>query len=134
MAHNRQQIAELARSYTEAWCTRDPARVAAHYAPGGAIAINGGEPASIAEVARSFIAAFPDIEVVMDDLVVKEDAVEYHWTFTGTSTETGKWVRIPGFEEWTIDADGLIASSKGHYDHLEYDRQLREGADPAQAD
>jgi nuclear transport factor 2 (NTF2) superfamily protein len=125
-----QRIEELARSYTEAWCSRDPARVAAHYAPGGTIAINGGEPAGIAEVAESFIAAFPDIEVLMDELVVKDDAVEYHWTFTGTSAETGKWVRIPGFEEWTIDAEGRIASSRGTYDQAEYDRQLREGAGP----
>jgi hypothetical protein len=84
VTHDRQQIAQLAREYTEAWCSRDPARVAAHYAPGGTIAINGGE--------------------------------------------TGKSVRIPGFEEWTIDADCRIAESLGHYDQAEYDRQLREGA------
>jgi nuclear transport factor 2 (NTF2) superfamily protein len=121
-------VDELARSYTEAWCSRDPARVAAHYAPGGTIAVNGGEPAPIEEVAASFIAAFPDIEVFADNLVPRDDGVvEYHWTFTGTSAETGKAVRIPGFEEWRIGADGLIASSQGHYDQVEYDRQLSEG-------
>jgi hypothetical protein len=128
VTHDRQQIAQLAREYTEAWCSRDPARVAAHYAPGGTIAINGGEPAPIAGVAEGFVAAFPDIEVFMDDLVVVDEVVEYHWTFTGTSAETGKSVRIPGFEEWTIDADCRIAESLGHYDQAEYDRQLREGA------
>ena len=128
MAHDEQQIGELAHSYTEAWCSHDPARVAAHYAPGGTIAINGGEAAGIAEVAESFIAAFPDIEVSMDDLVVRDDVVEYRWTFTGTSAETGKWVRIPGYEEWTIGADGKIASSRGNYDQAEYERQLQEGA------
>ncbi len=136
MIHDRRQIEQLAREYTEAWCSRDPRRVAAHYATGGTIAINGGEPAPIAGVAESFVAAFPDIEVFMDDLVVKDDVVEYHWTFTGTGAETvtgtgaetGKSVRIPGFEEWTIGADGLIAESRGHYDQAEYDRQLREGA------
>ena len=131
MAHDRQQIEDLAATYTEAWCSQDAARVAAHYAPGGMIAINGGEPAAIAEVAAGFISAFPDIEVVMDDLVFKGgDVVEYRWTFTGTSAETGKWVRIPGFEEWRIGADGLIAESRGQYDQAEYDRQLREGARP----
>jgi nuclear transport factor 2 (NTF2) superfamily protein len=130
MTQDPRSVEELARSYTEAWCSRDPARVAAHYAPGGSIVINGGEPAGIAEVAQSFIAAFPDIEVLMDDLVFKDDVVEYHWTFTGTSAETGKWVRIPGFEEWTIAPDGLIATSRGHYDQAEYDRQLRDGAGP----
>jgi nuclear transport factor 2 (NTF2) superfamily protein len=130
-ARGREQIEELARSYTEAWCSRDPACVAAHYRAGGTIAINGGEPARIADVADAFITAFPDIEVVMDELVVRDDGVvEYRWTFTGTSAETGQWMRIPGFEEWTIDADGAIAESRGHFDQAEYDRQLREGAEP----
>jgi nuclear transport factor 2 (NTF2) superfamily protein len=130
-ARGRHQIEGLARGYTEAWCSRDPARVAAHYAPGGTIAVNGGEPAGIADVAAAFITAFPDIEVFMDDLVIRDDGVvEYRWTFTGTSAETGRWVRIPGFEEWTIDADGSIAESRGHFDQAEYDRQLRERAEP----
>lgn len=127
MIHDRKHIEQLARDYTEAWCSRDPARVAAHYGRGGTIAINGGEPAPIADVAESFVAAFPDIQVFMDDLVVIDEVVEYHWTFTGTSAETGNSVRIPGFEEWTIGADGLIAESRGHYDQAEYDRQVREG-------
>jgi hypothetical protein len=127
VAHDRQQIEQLAREYTEAWCSREPRRVAAQYVTGGTIAINGGEPVPIEGVAESFVAAFPDIEVFMDDLVVIDDVVEYHWTFTGTSAETGKSVRIPGFEEWTISADGRIAESRGHYDQAEYGRQLREG-------
>jgi nuclear transport factor 2 (NTF2) superfamily protein len=129
MAEDRQRIEELARSYTEAWCSRDPARVGAHYVPGGTIAINGGEATGIKAVAQAFIGGFPDIEVFMDNLVLRDDgAVEYHWTFTGTSAETGRSVRIPGFEEWTIAADGLIAEALGHYDQDEYDRQLRGGA------
>jgi hypothetical protein len=47
---------------------------------------------------------------------------------TGTSAETGQSVRIPGFEEWTIAEDGLIAESLGRFDQDEYDRQLRDGA------
>lgn len=129
MSAERQQIEQLARGYTEAWCSRDPARVAAHYVPGATIAINGGDAAGIEEVAQAFVAAFPDIEVFMDDLVLRDDGVvEYRWTFTGTSAETGQTVRIPGFEEWTIAAEGLIAESRGHFDQAEYDRQLREGA------
>jgi predicted ester cyclase len=131
MEHDREQIEQLARSYTDAWCSHEPARVAAHYVPGGTIAINGGEPAGIEDVAQSFVAAFPDIEVYMDDLVLKGDQVEYHWTFTGTSAETGQHVRIAGFEEWTVGADGLIAESLGHYDQAEYDRQLQHGSGPA---
>jgi len=132
MAHDREQIQQLARAYTEAWCSRDPQQVAAHYVPGGSIAINGGDPTRIAEVAEAFIAAFPDIEVVMDDLVLRDDgSVEYRWTFTGTSAETGMSVRVPGYEEWRIAPNGLIAESRGHYDQAEYERQLQHGVSAA---
>jgi hypothetical protein len=82
-------------------------------------------------VARSFISAFPDIEVVMDDLVFKDEVVEYHWTFTGTNTGpggTGNPVRVAGSEEWTFGPDGLVAAAKGRFDQAEYDRQLQHGA------
>lgn len=131
MALDQDGVRDFARSYTEAWCSHDPARVAGHFAPGGTIAINGGEPTEITEVARSFMDAFPDIEVFMDDVVFTDDTVEYHWTFTGTNTGpggTGKWVRISGHEEWTFGDDGLVAESRGNYDQAEYDRQLAEGA------
>jgi len=129
--HDPSQIEQLASAYTDAWCSRDPARVAAQYVPGGTIAINGGDAAPIADVAAGFVAAFPDIQVFMDELVVREDGVvEYRWTFTGTSAETGNAVRVPGFEEWTIADDGLIAESRGHYDQAEYDRQVQHGIDP----
>jgi hypothetical protein len=126
------RLRELARSYSEAWGTHDPARVAEHYVPGGKIEINGGEPTDITEAARGFIRAFPDIEVFMDDVVVQDDAVEFHWTFTGTNTGpggTGKSVRISGFEEWTLSDDGLVAASRGNYDQAEYDRQLEQGCE-----
>jgi hypothetical protein len=102
-----------------------------HYVPGGTIAINSGEPTEVAEVARSFIDAFPDIQVFMDDVVFKDETVGYHWSFTGTNTGpggTGNRVRISGFEEWTFGDDGLVVESQGHYDLDEYDRQLESGA------
>jgi nuclear transport factor 2 (NTF2) superfamily protein len=131
MTHDQVRVREFAHSYTEAWCSHDPARVAGHFTPGGTIAINGGEATEATEVARSFMAAFPDIQVFMDDVVFKDEVVEYHWTFTGTNTGsggTGAWVRISGFEEWTFGDDGLVIESQGHYDQTEYDRQLEHGA------
>jgi nuclear transport factor 2 (NTF2) superfamily protein len=134
MGVDQVRVRELARSYTDAWCSHDPARVASHYVPGGTIAINGGVPTEVTEVARSFVSAFPDIEVFMDDLVFKDTIVEYHWTFTGMNTGpggSGKWVRISGYEEWSLGDDGLIIASKGHYDQHQYDRQLQQGAPQA---
>ena len=131
MGHDEARIRDFARSYTDAWRTHDPTKVADHYASGGTIAINGGPPTEITEAAQSFMTAFPDIKVFMDDVVVKNDVVEYHWTFTGTNTGpggTGQAVRITGFEEWTFGDDGLVAVSRGSYDQDEYDRQLGHGA------
>jgi hypothetical protein len=65
--------------------------VAGDHFPGGTISINCGDAAGIADVAEAFIAAFPDIEVFMDHLVLRDDgSVEYRWTFTGTSAETAR--------------------------------------------
>jgi uncharacterized protein (TIGR02246 family) len=134
VASDTDRLRDFARRYTEAWCTQDPAQVAAHYAPDGSLTINGGTPsvgrAAITEAARSFMTAFPDMRVLMDELRVEDDGVEYHWTLVGTNTApggTGNRVRISGFEEWAIGEDGLIAESQGHYDQAEYDRQLEHG-------
>ena len=136
MAPDADQLHELARRYAEAWCSQDPARVAGHYAPEGSLTINGGTPsvgrAAIAETARSFMVAFPDLRVLMDDLVLRDGGGEYHWTLVGTNAGpggTGKRVRVSGFEEWTIGADALLAESQGHYDQVEYDRQVKHGVE-----
>jgi ketosteroid isomerase-like protein len=130
------QLLDLARRYTAAWCSQDPARVAAHYAPDGSLTINDGPPsvgrAAITEAAQVFMTAFPDMQVLMDDLVTKDRRTEYHWTLIGTNTGpggTGNRVRFPGFEKWTIGDDGLIAESNGYFDQAEYERQLERGVD-----
>jgi hypothetical protein len=126
--HDPKQLATFGRSYTEAWCSGEPARVAEHYAPDGTVAINGGAPTPILDVAESFMAAFPEMELLMDDLVIRDNGnVEYHWTLIGDHSETGNHVHISGFEEWTIGSDGLVASSLGNFDAAEYDRQVAHG-------
>lgn len=136
MVVDRGRLMDFAQRYTAAWCSGEPANVAEHYSPDGSLTINDGVPAvgraAITEAALSFMAAFPDLEVLMDDLRVNEPGIEYHWTLVGTNSGpggTGNAVRISGFEEWTIGDDGLIAKSLGHYDQAEYDRQVAQGID-----
>ena len=134
MTRDVEQLRAFAIRYTAAWCSMDPARVAAHYTPDGSLTINDGTPAlgraAITEAARGFYVALPDMQVFMDGLVTEGERIEYRWTFTGTNTGpggTGNAVRVSGFEEWVIDGDGLIAASRGHYDQEEYARQLEHG-------
>jgi predicted ester cyclase len=115
--------------------------VAEHFAPGGSLTINDGTPAvgraAITEAAGGFYVALPDMQVLFDDLLVDGDRIEFHWTFTGTNTGpggTGNKVRVSGFEEWTMDDDGLIGASLGHYDQAEYARQLEHGVQDRSAD
>ena len=134
MSSDIDRLRAFATRYTEAWCSMNPAQVAAHYAPEGSLAINGGPPAvgraAITDVARSFYTALPDMQVFMRDVVADGDRLEYQWTFTGTNTGpggTGNAVRVDGYEEWVLDDNGLIAASQGHYDAAEYARQLAHG-------
>ena len=71
--------------------------------------------------------AFPDLKVSLDDLHLQGGAVVYRWSLEGTNTGpagTGRRIRISGFENWIFGEDGLIAESKGHFDAVEYQRQL----------
>jgi predicted ester cyclase len=131
LAIDPESLRDFAERYTAAWCSQDPARVASHFASNGSLKVNENEPAvgraAITEVAQGFMSAFPDMKVLMDDLVVHEDGAVYHWTLVGTNTGpggTGRRVRISGFEEWTIGSDGLIGESLGHFDSDDYQRQL----------
>ncbi len=136
MTSDPDQLLDFARRYTAAWCSQAPASVAGHYSPGGSLTINDGEPAvgraAITEAAQSFMSALPDLQVLMDDVRAQGAGAEYHWTLIGTNSGpggTGNAVRISGFEEWTMDEDGLIAESLGHYDQAEYDRQIAHGVE-----
>ena len=120
--------------YSAAWCSGDPARVAAFFAEDATLTINGGAPhagrTGIAEAARSFMTAYPDMIVELERLERQGDGYRFRWRFTGTNSGpggTGRVVRISGYEDWTLDAGGLVAKSLGHYDAADWDRQLGKG-------
>lgn len=130
-AENFASLQNFAEAYTAAWCSQDAARVASFYAEDGSLQVNDAVPAvgraAITEVAQGFMTAFPDMQVLLDELRLEEDHAIYHWTLMGTNTGpggTGRAVRISGYEVWQMGADGLIAHSRGTFDAEEYRRQL----------
>lgn len=130
------ELDEFAARYAEAWCSQRPESVAAFFAEDASLRVNADAPAvgraAITEVARGFMTAFPDMVVSMDGLVRGPCGVEFHWTLTGTNAGpggTGRRVRISGYEEWRMNADGLVAESRGHFDAAEYERQLAHGVE-----
>ena len=130
----KDQLRDFAERYTAAWCSQDAASVAAFYSPDGSLSINDGAPAvgrsAIAETVQSFMIAFPNLRVILNEVTTRDDHARYHWTLTGTNTGPGgtsHTVRISGFERWRFGEDGLIASSQGHFDSADYQRQLEQG-------
>jgi predicted ester cyclase len=129
--NNAQTLRKFAEAYTAAWCSQNAGSVAAFFAETGSLSVNDAAPAvgreAITSVAQGFMTDFPDLQVIMDDLLIQHDRVIYHWTLVGTNTGpggTGRAVRISGFETWQMGADGLIANSRGQFDSGDYRRQL----------
>jgi len=131
------EVTDFAKRYTAAWCSQNAGSVAAFFSDTGSLTINGSVPAvgreAITASAQSFMTAFPDLIVSMDALDRVDDHLVYRWTLAGTNNGpggTGNAVRIQGYEHWTFGADKLIASSLGHFDQEEYQRQLTAGFGP----
>ncbi|UWQ58323.1 ester cyclase [Leisingera caerulea] len=124
-------VADTARKYAEAWSSGDPDAVASYYAENGSITINRGDPIegrkAVSEMAAGFYAEFPDLIVLLDHLRVAGNHVMFGWTLEGTHSGTGQKVRVPGWEEWDLDAEGKVAESRGWFDAGEYERQIAEG-------
>ena len=132
---NQTALTNFATRYAAAWSSQNPVSLASFYDENGSLTVNGAAPSvgrtAISETARGFMTAFPDMVVKMDRISQDGSHAIFRWIWTGTNTGpggTGKSVRITGYEEWTMGADGLLVESKGHYDEAEYQRQLKSGA------
>jgi len=131
------ELDDLATRYAAAWSGQDAAALASFYAEDGVLVVNGGAPsigrAAVEATAASFMSAFPDMRVKLVELERSGEKVIFHWRWTGTNSGpggTGNAVDITGREEWTLDADGSITESLGHYDEAEYQRQMNVTRDP----
>ncbi len=129
-----EKLKQFAVEYAAAWSSQAPENLASHYAENGVLQINDGDPSvgreAVTETARSFMAAFPDMVVNLVELKRVDDQVQFHWHWTGTYTGpggNGNAVDLRGYEQWTLNDEGLILKSLGHYDENEYQRQLDAG-------
>ena len=134
-------LTEFATAYAAAWSSQDPEALASFYSENGSLRVNDGEASvgrdAVTETARSFMSAFPDMVVRLVTLDRKDGYVEFHWHWTGTNTGpggTGRAVDLRGYEQWTLDDDGLIVESLGHFDEAEYQRQLSADSAPIESD
>lgn len=125
------KAAELAGAYTAAWNTGSPEAVAGFYAEDGEIVINRGNPwkgrSGVAEMAAGFYSDVPDLKLICDAVRPAGDHVVYLWTFSGTHWGTGNPLSISGWEEWDLDADLKVKSSRGWFDAADYERQAAGG-------
>lgn len=121
----------LAEAYTGAWNSGEARAVAAHYAPDGQIAINGGAPwlgrDGVATMANGFYADVPDLALTCDGVRVSGDHMIYLWTFTGHHAGTKNPLRIVGWEEWDLTGDHQVQTSRGCFDGADYARQVAGG-------
>ena len=125
------KMVEFGQKYTDAWNSKVPEKMASFYAEDGILTVNNGNPSigreQLAKTAQSYMEAFPDLELTMDSLTKKNGKYRYYWTFKGTNSGpngTGNKVNFSGFEEWTMNDQGLVQESIGTYDAEEYERQL----------
>ena len=132
MSISNEDIRKVAERYTQAWCSRSGEKVASFFSENATSIINKGEPtigrATIAEAMGAFFIEVPDLVLYMDDLRCGGNLAIYFWTLEGTHYETGKFIRITGWQNWVLSDDLLITEADGGYDADEYDRQVREGA------
>jgi uncharacterized protein (TIGR02246 family) len=102
---NDEALAQFAERYTAAWCSQNAASVAGFFASDGCLTINHGVASAgrtaITAAAQSFMTAFPDLVVKMDNLTVNGPLVMCYWTLNGSNTgpgATGRAVQISGYE------------------------------------
>jgi len=120
-------IAKTATDYTAAWNTKSPEAVASFYAQDGGITINQGAPWSgrdrVRDMAAGFFQDVPDLTLTCDDVRVSGNHVLFLSTFVGHDAGTGNPLRVQGWEEWDLNAEGLVQTSKGWFDAEAYARQ-----------
>ncbi len=128
MPSKQDAIHSLIERHINAWCQRSPEGVVASYTEDAVFVINRGDPmigrADIAAMVKGFCDEFPDVILRLDNSFIAGDHAVYIWTFTGHHVETGKYAEFQGWEEWDLDENLKVKTSRGWFDAEEYERQL----------
>ncbi len=131
MALKPENVGNMAQEYAKAWSSHSPEAVASFYEEDGKIIINKGDPivgrVAIAEMVQGFYNEFPDLVVPLDDIRLAGSRAIFVWTLEGTHSETGNYVKVGGWEEWTLSDDTRVSESLGWFDAADYDRQVAGG-------
>lgn len=120
--------ADMAASYTAAWCAGPAEAVADHFTKDGEITINRGDPwlgrEKIREMVAGSYADVPDLALTCDSFRVSGNHALFAWTFTGHDARTGNPLKVSGWEEWELDEDHKVVASCGWFDADDYARQV----------
>lgn len=80
---------------------------------------------------NTFHTAFPDVQIVADNIEIDGSAMYVYWTLTGTNTgilngnsPTGMRVEIVGHAKWTFNNDGKAVQEDVYFDNLSMFMQL----------
>ena len=80
---------------------------------------------------NTFVTAFPDFKVAIDDVAMSGNKVYINWTVTGThngdfmgNAPTGKKMKSHGFSVWTMNNDGKFTREDAYFDNLVLYNQL----------
>lgn len=74
-------------------------------------------------MAAGFHADVPDLTLTCDDVRISGNHVVYLWTFVGHDATSGNPLTIRGWEEWELNDDLKVVSSKGWFDADNYAKQ-----------
>ncbi len=112
---------EKASSYAVAWSSNDPAQVAAHFAENGAARLNSGKAiqgrgAIASDYATPFFREFPGSSVLLHDFRLSGNHTLFTGMLVGPGGREDSLVRPLGWEERTLDDNGLIQLSLVWFD------------------
>ena len=122
------KVTKIAADYTSAWNSKSPEAVAGFFAEDGEIVINCGDPWSgrsgVRDMAAGFYSDVPDLSLNCDDVRVSNNHVLFLWTFVGHSSATRNPLKIHGWEEWDLNEDLMVQSSRGWFDAEAFKQQV----------